>query len=132
MIDKIKHTPGPWELTESRTGFATQIWAPHPDATPYEEKIHIADVAYPCAVWGTWEEPSVERKERCRHNALIISAAPEMLQACEATAQCITDFLELYKRGCSNIVMDEAVKSLRDDALAKTIAALERVSQAPL
>lgn len=52
-------------------------------------------------------------------------------EALEANEQCINDFIELYKRGCANTVMDEAVKSLRDDALKSTrnaLAALAIVS----
>ena len=37
--------------------------------------------------------------------------------ACEVSEQCINDFIEVYKRDCSLLVFDEAVKSLRDDAL---------------
>lgn len=51
------------------------------------------------------------------------------LAALRANEQCIADFVEMYKRGCSNIVMDEAVKSLKNDALKLTRAAIADLSQ---
>ncbi len=38
-------------------------------------------------------------------------------EALKAAQQCITDFLDVYGRGCSMLVLDEAAKSLRNDAL---------------
>lgn len=45
--------------------------------------------------------------------------------ALRASEQCIEDFLDVYKRGCSMLVLDEAVKSLRDDALRRVKVALQ-------
>lgn len=38
-------------------------------------------------------------------------------EALKASQQCITDFLDVYGRHCSMLILDEAVKSLRNDAL---------------
>ncbi len=38
-------------------------------------------------------------------------------EALKAAQQCITDFLDVYGRGCSVLVLDEAAKSLKNDAL---------------
>ena len=44
--------------------------------------------------------------------------------ALRAAEQCIEDFLEAYRRDCARLVLDEAAKSLRDDALKRVKAAL--------
>lgn len=51
----------------------------------------------------------------------------ELEAACRASEQCIVDFLEVYKRGAAMLVLDEAVKSLRDDALRSVRKALTRI-----
>ena len=61
-------------------------------------------------------------------NARLISAAPELLAACEAAQQCITDFLDVYTRGCSMQVLDLAVRDLKVDALRRIKAALEKAT----
>jgi hypothetical protein len=38
-------------------------------------------------------------------------------EALKAAHQCITDFLDVYGRGCSVLVLDQAAKSLKNDAL---------------
>jgi hypothetical protein len=53
-----------------------------------------------------------------------------MHEACEAAQQCIQDLLDVYSRGCSMLVLDEAVKSLRDDALRKMKAAFPKTTAA--
>jgi hypothetical protein len=53
-----------------------------------------------------------------------------MHEACEAAQQCIEDLLDVYTHGCSMLVLDEAVKSLRDDALRKIKAALPKPTAA--
>lgn len=82
------HTPGPWHQ-EGQNLFAE-------------------DGTCLCRLATTAELPA---------NARLITAAPKLLAACEATEQCIVDFIDVYKRGCSMLILDEAVKSLRDDAL---------------
>lgn len=57
--------------------------------------------------------------------------AAEAIEALEAAQQCITDFIDVYKRGCSLLILDEAVKSLRDDALRKIKKVLEHRDAAP-
>lgn len=53
-------------------------------------------------------------------------------QALEAAEQCIVDFIEVYKRGCSMQTLDLAVGSLKTDALPKIRAALRaRTNDAP-
>lgn len=58
--------------------------------------------------------------------AELFAAAPELLAACKAAQQCIVDFIELYKRDGAKLVLDEAVKSLRDDALYLARAAIAK------
>lgn len=53
-----------------------------------------------------------------------LEAAPALLAACDAAQQCITDLVEVYARGAALVVLDEAVKSLRSDALAKIRSAI--------
>lgn len=62
-------------------------------------------------------------------NATLRQQRDRLLEASKASKQCITDFIEIYKRGASNIVMDEAVKSLRDDALKLVRAAIKQVEE---
>lgn len=54
------------------------------------------------------------------------AAAPDLRQANAAAIQCIVDFLECYKNDCARVVMDEAVKSLKNDALPKLRAAIAK------
>lgn len=62
-----------------------------------------------------------ELEARNTQQMLSISALTtshkENSEALKASQQCIADFLDVYGRGCSMLVLDEAVKSLRDDAL---------------
>lgn len=53
----------------------------------------------------------------------------KVVEALRASEQCIEDFLDVYKRGCSMLVMDEAVKDLRDDALRSVKAALRLIGE---
>ena len=48
----------------------------------------------------------------------------EVQRALEAADQCIADMVDVYGRHCSMLVLDEAVKSLRDDAGKKVKLAL--------
>lgn len=54
---------------------------------------------------------------------------PSVSQALEAAEQCIVDFLDVYKRGCSMMTLDQAVLSLRDDALFRVRQALKDVNK---
>jgi hypothetical protein len=49
-----------------------------------------------------------------------------LLAAAKASEQCIVDFLEIYKNGGSMLAMDEAVKSLKNDALKQVRAAIAK------
>ena len=60
-----------------------------------------------------------------------IAATKELLEADEAAVQCIVDFLECYKCDCARVVMDEAVKSLKNDALPKLRAAITKAQGEP-
>lgn len=62
-------------------------------------------------------------------NARLIAAAPDLLAACRAAEQCITDLLDVYGRGASMLVLDEAVKSLRDDALKLIVKAIAKTEE---
>lgn len=64
-------------------------------------------------------------------NARLIAASPDLLTACQAAEQCITDLFDVYGRGCSMLVLDEAVKSLRDDALKLIKQAVAKATKEP-
>lgn len=64
-------------------------------------------------------------------NARLLAASPDLLAACQAAEQCITDLVEVYGRGCSMLVLDEAVKSLRDDALKLIVKAIAKTKEQP-
>lgn len=73
----------------------------------------------------TEEEKSADRHEAdLMLNTIGFTA---LVQALEAAEQCIADFIEVYKRDCARVVYDEAVKSLRSDALVKIRKALKEV-----
>lgn len=61
-----------------------------------------------------------------------VAAVPDvvgpLVEACKANEQCIEDFLQVYQRGASMLVLDEAVKSLRDDGLKVTRRALAQAA----
>ena len=50
-------------------------------------------------------------------------------KACEASEQCITDLLEVYGNGGSMLILDEAVKSLKNDALKLVRKAMAQAVQ---
>jgi hypothetical protein len=52
-----------------------------------------------------------------------------LLKANESAIECIEDFIELYKRDCALIVLDQSVMSLRDDALCQARKARRMVQQ---
>ena len=54
------------------------------------------------------------------------ASSAELVAACEASNQCITDLIEVYTNQSSLLILDEAVKSLRDDALKLARAALTK------
>lgn len=65
-----KHTPGPWEIRRSQSGYPYQIRAPHIQDAPGA----IIDVTR----WGSISMPSSEEGEA---NARLISATPDLLEA---------------------------------------------------
>lgn len=69
--------------------------------------------------------------EHAARVAMIVNA-PQMLAACEASEQCIKDFIELWRRGMGweHIVMKQAIKSLQSDALRLTKIALKKAKGA--
>ena len=79
-------------------------------------------IALVCTVDDSQAEEGITKEA----TGALLASAPDLYAAAEAALQCITDFLEVYKRGGSMLVMDEAVKSLRDDALRLTRAALAK------
>lgn len=56
----------------------------------------------------------------------MLKASPDLYEACEAADRCISDFLDVYGRDCSLVVLDQAVISLRDDALRLVKLALKK------
>lgn len=65
------------------------------------------------------ENKSLKGKNKQQELSIFSLAAKwkERDEALKASQQCITDFLDVYGCGCSMLVLDDAVKSLRDDAL---------------
>jgi len=80
------------------------------------------------AVFDIPDSPIKSHQGEAEANARIMASAPDLLAACEAARQCIGDFIEVYKRGASMTVFDEAVKSMRDDALVKICAAIAQAT----
>lgn len=58
--------------------------------------------------------------------AELLAINAELVVACEASEQCLTDLIDVYTRGCSMVVLDEAVRSCRDDALRRVQAAIRK------
>lgn len=102
MSEQIKHSPGPWRI-DGGYHLVSQ------------NGIEIATLS-----------KGDDFEDEQQANARLLSAAPELLEADEAAIQCIVDFLECYKNDCARIVMDEAVKSLKNDALPKLRAAVAK------
>lgn len=61
----------------------------------------------------------LEGRNKQQELSIIALAKPykERDEALKAAQQCITDFLDVYGRGCSVLVLDQAAKSLKNDAL---------------
>lgn len=72
--------------------------------------------------WAGFAERARAAKARDR----VRDAAPGLLEANIAAEQCIADFIEVYTRGASMVVLDEAVKSLKNDALKAVRAAIAK------
>jgi hypothetical protein len=71
MTDGCRHTPGPWKLAREATNDFPQAWV---DSTlPYSE-------------WDTRRIADVggRTKDEATFNARLISAAPDLVAACEA------------------------------------------------
>lgn len=64
-------------------------------------------------------------------NAYLIAATPELLEACEAAHQCITDLIAVIARGASDIVINEALGSLKTDALPLVKKAIAKATTTP-
>ncbi|MCX6217578.1 hypothetical protein [Spirosoma sp.] len=62
-------------------------------------------------------------------NAKLIAASPDMLQALLAAQQCIRDMVDVYGRGASMLVLDEAVKDLKNDAGKLVNAAIKKATE---
>ncbi len=109
-----QHTPSPWTYSpQSGTpGHCTlaQVWRPDGKS--------LTDL-----------EPTADEAEATA-NARLIASAPDMLQALLAAQQCIRDMVEAYRNDCARFVLDEAVKSLRDDAGKLVDAALKKATDA--
>lgn len=104
----MAHTPGPWAITDDGVGvFSANM------------PLHQNKVIANCGAVAR------EREEN-EANARLIAATPDLLVALHASVQCISDLLDVYGRGCSMVVLDEAVKSCRDDALKLARAALKK------
>lgn len=58
-----------------------------------------------------------------------VTAETDLLNACRAAEQCIVDFLDAYTRQVSFVVLDQAVLSLRYDALPRVRRALRRADE---
>lgn len=101
-----KYTPGPWNVQNDFTIWGAEIG----------KRIAYVDITH---------KRGYETEEG-KNNAKLIASAPELLEACMAANQCIDDALEIYKRGGSLLVLDEAMKSLKNDAGKLVKAAINK------
>lgn len=74
-----------------------------------------------------------------KENALLLAerdrlraANAELVAACDASNQCISDFLEVYKNDAPMVIFDMAVKDLRDDARKLVRAAIANNNESQL
>lgn len=107
-IYQVHDNPG-WDYDEDDNG----EWCKADEAIAGMESI-AADLAV-----AQLRIAELEGRNKQQEFSIISLAAKwkERDEALKASQQCITDFLDVYGRGCSMLVLDEAVKSLRDDAL---------------
>ena len=73
-----KHTPGPWEVKRSRSGYPYRIYAPNAD--DHRNGAVGRDVTR----WGAFSLPSSKEAEA---NARLIAAAPDLLEALREIAK---------------------------------------------
>jgi hypothetical protein len=90
MSDKPKHTPGPWEWCETKTGL-------------YGPDYPIIDTDRD---WGMFLHPT-----NLEANARLISAAPELLEALEESRDFIVDHCEDMSRIYSKWELIDKIKS---------------------
>ena len=119
-ITAIHHTAGFESVPEP----ASATFVPGPWHVEDGQWVVSADGKEIIYGWGYW----MKQEGSLLPTAHLVSAAPDLLAACEASQQCITDVLEIYGRGGSYAALDEAVKSLRDDALRLTKIALAKAT----
>ena len=80
---------------------------------------HMLNSALAAAPDAALSQP-VQPADNCK----LLAEIEVLREALKSNEQCVTDFIEVYKRGASMLFMDEAVKSLRDDGLKLARAAL--------
>lgn len=114
----MTHTATPWSLATYKTKFSDEIVG--------DSGFRAVAYVYTRVDRGDKIESVEEGAKNLKFIILACNAHDALVEACKANEQCIVDVIALYKAGCSNLVMDEAIKSLRDDALKLTRAALER------
>lgn len=119
--ERQKHTEGPWHVALSDNA-TPHIVAKDLGFIHHWEPREVDDVLV-CVM-----PAEIMKSYNSRANALLIAAAPDLLLAVEAANQCITDFIEVYKKGASMLVFDQAVISLREDALANVKSALAKAT----
>lgn len=123
-MSEIKITPGTWhaDLEGPFLMGGDQI-----EIVPLDAQGNVC--GHICDVWlDTDEYPDGPNFTQQIANVRAIIALPDLIEADEAALQCITDFLECYKNDCARVVMDEAVKSLQNDALLKLRASLDKLN----
>jgi hypothetical protein len=115
---KAKPCPTPWRYD----GFG-YIWS--------ADNLMIADfdddASYVARMRGAGAGMAEDGRQDANAEFIVraCNSHPQFLLALQAAEQCMADFIEVYKRGASMVVFDEAVKSMRSDALAKVRAALK-------
>ncbi len=77
-----KHTPGPWSFSRSTELGDTRYYVAQAEGAPYTP--HYSDVATLIA-----ETVNDERRSIQEANARLISASPQLLEACEMMLACM-------------------------------------------
>jgi hypothetical protein len=124
--DNDKASPRPWKLHKCGADCDFRI-----NITPAGGHGTIANVIdFGCSEQvNQYVQPN---QEQAANAALIVRAVnchDDLIVACEAAQQCITDFLELYTKGCSMQLLDLAVRDLKVDALRLVKTALKKAGE---
>lgn len=83
----MSHTPGPWNCS----GDGAEVWPMEGD----KAQVELARIA------GPWDSSSWFGKDEALANARLISAAPDLLEACELLLIYLGDWNDMEDETCA-------------------------------